>query len=96
MPLSEDMNYYVNPYYNDNENPAIKITDTGYEIVIPEGGFAITAEKDGVIKLVNLLLNPAIKELVGIEKIVNNSESFKSSLRIYFDPDTKVIYYILY
>ena len=90
-PLSEDMNYYVNPYYNDNENPAIKITDTGYEIVIPEGGFAITAEKDGVIKLVNLLLNPAIKELVGIEKIVNNSESFKSSLRIYFDPDTKVI-----
>ena len=90
-PTLEDVNYYYHPYYAENENPAIVITETGYKIVIPEGGFAITADGDGIVKLAKLLINPSITSKTGLEDIVNNLDAYKENLRLSYDSETKVI-----
>ena len=90
-PTLNEVNYYYHPYYANHDNPAIVITDTGYKIVIPEGGFAITADGDSIVKLAKLLINPSITSKTGLEKIVNNLDAYSDGLRLSYDPDTKVI-----
>ena len=90
-PTKEEVTYYYHSYYEENENPAIIITETGYKIVIPEGGFAITADGDGIVKLAKLLINPSISSKNGLEQIVNKLGSYSDSLRLSYDGDTKVI-----
>lgn len=88
-------NYYVHPYYETNRdyttNPAIKITEKGYKIVVPEGGFAISAYGDSLIELVRIVLDPNYEKNTDIATIVNNRNAYNESLRISYNPDTKVI-----
>ncbi len=88
-------NYYVHPYYVTNRdyttNPAIKITEKGYRIVVPEGGFAISAYGDSLVELVRILLDPNYEKNDDIAALVNNREAYNESLRISYNADTKVI-----
>ena len=90
-PTLEVVNYYCHPDYVGKDNPAIILTETGYKIVIPEGGFAITADGDGIVKLAKLLINPSISSKTGLEGIVNNLDAYNEGLRLSYNPDTKVI-----
>ena len=90
-PLAEEKKYYCHPYYDNNDNPAIILTDSGYKIVIPEGGFAITADGDGIVKLAKLFINPSISSKTGLEAIVNKKDAYNDGLRLSYDGDTKVI-----
>ena len=59
--------------------------------MIPDGGFAITADGDGIVKLAKLLINPSISSKTGLEAIVNNLNAYNDNLRLSYDGDTKVI-----
>lgn len=87
--------YYVHPYYETDRdyttNPAVKITDKGYKIVVPEGGFAISAYGESLIELARIVLDPAFDKNSDVAKLVNNKEAFSEALRISYNPDTKVI-----
>ena len=69
----------------------IKITDKGYKIVVPEGGFAISAYGESLIELVRILLDPNYDKNTDIATLVNNREAYNESLRISYNADTKVI-----
>ena len=87
--------YYVHPYYtNDSEettNKSIVVTDTGYKIVVPEGGFAISAKSSSLVTLLSKIYDPSIDDLADIIDLVFNKESFNENLRLYFDSENKVI-----
>ena len=90
-PTKTEVTYYYHPYYEENNNPAIVKTETGYKIVIPDGGFAITADGDGIVKLAKLLINPSISSKTGLESIVKNLDAYNDNLRLSYDEETKVI-----
>ena len=77
-------NYYVHPYYVTNRdyttNPAIKITEKGYRIVVPEGGSS--SRGDGNTTLL-LLCHPVHSgsTLVSLTNLVSLSGVEKDSLR---------------
>ena len=78
----------------NNTSSKIELTSNGrtsYKIVIPEGGFAITADGDGIVKLAKLLINPSISSKTGLEAIVNKKDAYNDGLRLSYDGETKVI-----
>lgn len=88
-------NYYVHPYYETDRdyttNPAFKFTDKGYKIVVPEGGFAISAYGDSLAILIRMILDPTYDKNTKVSTLVNNRNAFNEGLRISYNPDTKVI-----
>lgn len=87
--------YYVHPFYETDRdystNPAIKITSNGYKIVVPEGGFAISAYGSSLVSLAKILIDPAYTSSKDIATIVNNRNAYNQDLRISFNQDTMVI-----
>ncbi len=95
--------YYCNSYYSDyTKNPAIKLLDgfaddyaTGgfgykmFEIVVPEGGFAITSHGDTNNEIVKMLSQGTVNnfELSNI----NTRSIYDSSIRVAFDETAKTI-----
>ena len=88
-------NYYVHPYYETDRdyttNPAFKFTDKGYKIVVPEGGFAISAYGDSLAILIRMILDPTYDKNTKVSTLVNNRNAYNEGLRISYNPDTKVI-----
>lgn len=95
--------YHCNEYYTDyNNNPAIKLLPgyaddwasggTGYrryEIVVPEGGFAITTHGEANSKLIDMLSQGMVDNYdVGN---INSRTIYDSSIRLSFDPTTRTI-----
>ena len=95
--------YYCNSYYTDyTKNPAIKLLDgyandwadggIGYklfEIVIPEGGFAITAHGSGTNALVDVISRGAVEDYsVGN---LNTRSIYDSDIRLAYDKETKTV-----
>lgn len=90
--------YYCHPDYADyTTNPAV-VTLPGYgpyvsggfvhnlfEIVVPEGGFAITCHTNTLIALVNALKGTELTSTSGIDKLLNNKTSFSEDIRITYD-----------
>ena len=89
--------YYVNPYYTDyTKNPAISLLDgfandwasggIGYnlfEIVVPEGGFAITSHGTANYDLIDMLSQGTVEDY-GVAN-VNTRSIFKSNIRVTYD-----------
>lgn len=91
----DSQNYYVHPYYETNRdyttNPAFKFTSKGYKIVVPEGGFAISAYGDSLSLLARIVLDPTYDKSSKIALMVNNRNAYNESLRISYNADTKII-----
>jgi hypothetical protein len=84
--------YYAHPDYADyTKNPAIVITDTGYKIVVPQGGFAISGKGKALAGLLGLIMDPTIKDASDIVNLTFDKDSFKDNLRLSFDADKKII-----
>ena len=87
--------YYVNPYYTTDRdyttNPAIVISDSGYKIIVPEGGFAISAKGQELANLLSLILDPAIKSSADLVNVSFTPGVFKDNLRLSFDAEKKII-----
>ena len=84
--------YYSHPYYTDyTTNPAIVISDTGYKVVVPEGGFAISVKGESLADLLGLILDPTIKDYATALGIVFEKTTFNENLRLSFDADKKII-----
>ena len=87
--------YYVNPYYTTDRdyttNPAIVISDSGYKIIVPEGGFAISAKGQELANLLSLILDPAIKNSADLVNVSFTPGVFKDNLRLSFDAEKKII-----
>lgn len=87
--------YYTHPFYETDRdyttNPAIVITNSGYKIVVPEGGFAISASGDSLIKLVNIVLDSTVTTTTDLIGFVLDRNSYNPSLRISYDAENKVI-----
>lgn len=95
--------YYCNEYYSDyTNNPAIKLLDgyandwaeggIGYnlfEIVIPEGGFAITSHGETNNSLIDMLSQGTV-ENYDISNI-NTRSIYDSDVRLSYDESTKTI-----
>lgn len=95
--------YYCNSYYTDyTENPAIILLDGyandwasggfGYklfEIVIPEGGFAITSHGSANNELYDMFSQGTL-ENYDIANI-NTRSVYDSNIRVHYDADTKTI-----
>ncbi len=92
-PLSDT--YYAHPYYTTDRdyttNPAIVMTDTGYKIVIPAGGFAISTKGESLADLLALILDPKIKNYADIINLSFDKNTFSENLRLTFDAEKKVI-----
>ena len=92
--------YYAHPSYTDyTQNPAIVILD-GYadngqlfEIVIPEGGFALTAHGKGIEDLVSLFTFGEMA-YVGNDSIpvMNSRSAYASELRLSYDANSKQVF----
>ena len=84
--------YYAHPYYDDYKtNPAINISDSGYKVVVPEGGFAISVKGESLANLLGLILDSTIKNYADALKISFGKDTFAENLRISFDADKKII-----
>ena len=84
--------YYSHSYYQDyNQNPAIVISNDGYKIVVPEGGFAISAKGNQLAGLLGLILDPKIKTSADLINLSFDNTTFKDNLRLSFDADKKII-----
>ncbi len=95
--------YYCNSYYSDyTKNPAIKIHENYkddyssggfgyklYEIVIPEGGFAITAHGAPVDELVDMLSLGMVEDCSVAN--INTRTIYESNIRLKYDTTTKTV-----
>lgn len=95
--------YYAHPYYSDYQtNPAIVILDgfandwaaggfgyTLFEIVVPDGGFAITGHGTAIFNLVDMLSGGTVEDY-GVANI-NTRSLYNSNLRISYDVTKKTI-----
>jgi hypothetical protein len=95
--------YYAHPYYTDyTKNPAINLLDgfaqdwasggTGYnefEIVVPEGGFAITGHGTANATLVEMLSRGAVDSCEAAA--VNNRGIYNSNIRLAYNSSTKTV-----
>ena len=95
--------YHCNEYYTDyKNNPAIKLLPgyaddwasggTGYkryEIIVPEGGFAITTHGEANSKLIDML-SQGMVDNYDVSNI-NNRTIYDSNIRLSFDPTTRTI-----
>ena len=95
--------YYAHPYYTDyTKNPAIKLLDgfatdwasggTGYnqfEIVVPEGGFAITGHGTANAELVEMLSRGAVDTCEA--SAVNNRSIYNSNIRLSYNSSTDTV-----
>ena len=95
--------YYTHPYYSDYKtNPAIITLDgyaddwasggfgyTLFEIVVPEGGFAITSHGSANFDLVDMLSQGTVADY-GVANI-NTRTLFNSNLRVSYDTESKTI-----
>jgi hypothetical protein len=100
------LSYYSHPDYNDyNNNPAFKILDgysswvqgsynhNLYELVIPEGGFAIVSHGKGNEILTNILSEGKITDTSNFEQmnLVNSMNAFNHDYRLAVNTTNKVI-----
>ncbi len=95
--------YYAHPYYSDYQtNPAIVTLDgyandwssggfgyTLFEIVVPEGGFAITSHGSANFDLVDMLSQGTVADY-GVANI-NTRTLFNSNIRVSYDLENKTI-----
>ncbi|MBO7157119.1 MAG: metallophosphoesterase [Clostridia bacterium] len=96
--------YYTHPVYSSNyqNNPAIQLLDgfandwasggigyTLFEIVIPEGGFAITSHGAPNYELVDMLSQGTVEDY-GVANI-NTRSLYNSNIRVRFDPETNTV-----
>ena len=95
--------YYAHPYYSDfTTNPAFNLLDGyandwssggfGYklfEIVVPEGGFAITGHGTANFDLIDMLSQGTVEDY-GVAN-VNTRSVFKSNVRVSYDEEAKTI-----
>ena len=95
--------YYTHLVYSDyNNNPSIKILDgfandwaaggfgyTLFEIVVPEGGFAITSHGSTNFELVDMLSQGTVEDY-GVANI-NTRTLYNSNIRVKYDLQTKTI-----
>ena len=95
--------YYAHPYYSDyTTNPAIKLLDgfaddwssggfgyTLFEIVVPEGGFAITGHGTTVNEIIDMLSQGTVEDY-GVAN-VNTRSVYKSNIRLSYDENAKTI-----
>ncbi|MBQ1255584.1 MAG: hypothetical protein IIX91_07330, partial [Clostridia bacterium] len=96
--------YYTHPVYSSNyqNNPAIQLLDgfandwasggigyTLFEIVIPEGGFAITSHGAPNYELVDMLSQGTVEDY-GVANI-NTRSLYNSNIRVHFDPETNTV-----
>ena len=91
--------YYTHPFYEDNRdyqtNPAIVMKEDNYNLVVPEGGFAITVSGAELLNIGRLIYSQTIDSANELMDI-NNRLGFDHNLRLKFDLETKVIstYYV--
>lgn len=95
--------YYAHPYYSDyKNNPAIVLLDgyandwasggigyTLFEIVVPEGGFAITGHGTAIFEMIDMLSQGTVEDY-GVAN-VNTRSLFKSNVRVSYDKEAKTI-----
>ncbi len=95
--------YYAHIYYSDyNKNPAIKLLDgfandwasggfgyTLFEIVVPEGGFAITGHGTVNYELVDMLSQGTVEDY-GVANI-NTRSIYNNNIRVSYDTETMLI-----
>ena len=95
--------YYAHPYYSDyTTNPAINLLDgfatdwasggTGYtqfEIVVPEGGFAITGHGTANTEIVEMLSRGIVTSCD--TSTVNNRSVYNSNIRLSYDSSTGTV-----
>ena len=95
--------YYTHPCYSDYKtNPAIVTLDgyandwasggfgyTLFEIVVPEGGFAITGHGTANFDIVDMLSQGTVEDY-GVANI-NTRSLYKSNIRVSYDLETKTI-----
>ena len=77
--------YYTHPFYEDDRdyqtNPAIVMKDDNYNLVVPEGGFAITVYGEQLLTIGRLIYSQTISspnELMGI----NSRLAYDPNLRL--------------
>ena len=95
--------YYTHPCYSDyTTNPAIVMLDgfaddwssggygyTLFEIVVPEGGFAITGHGSANYDIVDMLSQGTVEDY-GVANI-NTRSLYKSNIRLSYDAEAKTI-----
>lgn len=95
--------YYTHPCYSDYKtNPAIKMLDgfandwssggfgyTLFEIVVPEGGFAITGHGTAVNDIIDMLSQGTVEDY-GVAN-VNTRSVYKSNIRVSYDEKEKTV-----
>ena len=95
--------YYTHAVYsNYQDNPAIKLLDgfandwasggfgyTLFEIVVPEGGFAITGHGSVNYELVDMLSQGTVEDY-GVANI-NSRSLYNNNIRVHFDPETNMV-----
>ncbi|MBE5952002.1 MAG: hypothetical protein E7260_10485 [Lachnospiraceae bacterium] len=95
--------YYVHPYYSDYKtNPAIVLLDgyandwssggfgyTLFEIVVPEGGFAVTSHGSANFELIDMLSRGTVEDYGAAN--INTRTLFHSNIRVSYDITTKTI-----
>ena len=87
--------YYCHPDYSDYTTNPVFVDPTGtYEIVIPEGGFAITAHGDSTIDyIVRVLSNGKVGYAGGSAAVaaVNKRAVFDENIRLSYDSEKGVV-----
>jgi hypothetical protein len=95
--------YYAHPYYSDyKSNPAIVTLDgyandwasggfgyTLFEIVVPEGGFAITSHGTSNFELVDMLSKGTVEDYGAAN--INTRSVYNSNIRVSYDLGNKTI-----
>ncbi len=95
--------YYAHPYYtNYTTNPAIKLLDgfvddwssggfgyTLFEIVVPEGGFAITGHGTAVDNIIDMISQGTVEDY-GVTN-VNTRSVYNSNIRLSYDENEKTV-----
>ena len=95
--------YYAHPYYSDyKSNPAIVTLDgyaddwasggfgyTLFEIVVPEGGFAVTSHGTSNFELVDMLSQGTVEDYGAAN--INTRSVYNSNIRVSYDLENKTI-----
>lgn len=86
-------NYYMDPYYQQDNvsNPALKVNGENWEVVAPEGGFAIACHGTLGNSLIGILTEGRITTYSSNLVTLNSRTSISAGYRLSYDSTNKVI-----